>query len=159
MTQLQTKQQIDLLRAIAAGKVVEVKINDQWRAVRELYDMTWPHERYRLVEGNPHFAKKVKALLPVLEAWAAGKPIEWMPDEGPPNWEVADSLSFNFPTHCYRIQPEPPKPRRFFIVLFNDGSSSARVDREEAVRLAAMHSRNGANRYPEIIEVTEVLPA
>jgi hypothetical protein len=151
MNQLQTKQTIDLLRAIAAGKVVEVKINDQWRAVREFYDMTWPHERYRLVEGNPHFAKKVKALLPVLEAWAAGKPIEWMPDEGPPNWEVADSLSFNFPTHCYRIAPEPPK--RFWQVVWPDGSQ--RHVSEEESRAIVQRNPNTVFTIREFVEVVK----
>lgn len=56
-------------------------------------------------------------MIAVLQADKEGKTIEWSTKGlGEPRW-TADVNRWNFSSFDYRVKPEPPKPREFWIIL------------------------------------------
>lgn len=49
--------------------------------------------------------QQAKELLPVIQAFAEGRPIEFKDSYG--KWVVGETLAFNWPLKNYRIKPEP----------------------------------------------------
>lgn len=49
--------------------------------------------------------EQAKELLPIIQAFTEGKPIEFKDSYG--NWVVGETLAFNWPLKNYRIKPEP----------------------------------------------------
>lgn len=49
--------------------------------------------------------EQAKELLPIIQAFAEGRPIEFKDSYG--KWVVGETLAFNWPLKNYRIKPEP----------------------------------------------------
>lgn len=89
--------------------------------------------------------ERAKELLPAIQAWAKGKPIQVL-IEG--KW--CDAMDANFEDgRDYRVKIEP---RRCWMVIKSTGVTVTWTDKEKAIEFA--------NDYPgsELVEMAEVLP-
>lgn len=66
--------------------------------------------------------ERAKQLLPIIQAYAEGKKIQFC--DAANCWLVVDEPSFA-DKYDYRIEPEPPKPREWYLVY--DGHHSVKV--------------------------------
>lgn len=79
--------------------------------------------------------------LPFVQAMANKKTVQRLYGV---EWRDMAAVSFDDPPECYRVKPEPPKPREFWIVEYSS-----------AVRTVHADKITSANK---IIHVREVLP-
>jgi hypothetical protein len=92
--------------------------------------------------------ERAKELLPIIQAFAEGQTIEWR-YKNTTQWYVAQGPTWAHEGVEYRIKPEPPKPREWWI-------------NEYASRMDAYDSREWADHYStrgriRCIHVREVL--
>lgn len=89
--------------------------------------------------------ERAKELLPILQAYANGKPIQVANLKG---WETVENPSFDAHPTVYRVKPEP---RDFWLVDFQAGNSPHWAVLEDAP------SKEVAETH-DVIHVREVLP-
>lgn len=90
------------------------------------------------------------AFLPIIQAWAEGKTIQYNGLRGWEDCKVDETLSFVDTLEHYRIKPEPPKPREWWVNVYLN-ASHAHATKEKADAIA-----NGSNRI-ECVRVREVI--
>jgi len=72
--------------------------------------------------------EKVKELLPILTAYAEGKPIQIRKGEG---WTDLDRYSFTSPVSDYRIKPEPVEVKKWLVLNTDNHTIYSAHEREE----------------------------
>ena len=88
-------------------------------------------------------------IIAVVAAHRDGKAIEWRNIRSNSEWrDLVDIPAWSFNNTEYRIKPEPPKPREWWIERMPDGETNLWTCPRSAV----------IGRAQEIIHVREVLP-
>lgn len=95
--------------------------------------------------------ERTKELLPVMQAFADGKTLEYRLSENHP-WSTL-SAPWWVSTGDYRIKPEPPKPREFWVNIYPDELRPARAYANKY--RAQVYRADGCS---ETVHVREVLP-
>lgn len=92
-------------------------------------------------------------MIAVIAAHKEGKKIEFCRGLDH-DWEPCENPGFDFIAYLYRVKPEPPEPREWWVIAFPDNSTSASVmgGQEQARKLAETSSYGG-----KAIRVREVL--
>ena len=91
-------------------------------------------------------------IIAVVQAHKEGKQIECRPRAGQQDdWTKADPI-WNFPFYDYRVKPEPPKPREWWL---NEYDFQAFFGPHPTLEAAIAGKTNG---YLRSIHVREVLP-
>ena len=90
-------------------------------------------------------------IIAVVQARKEGKTIQFKYIYGRQEWHDTTSNSpvWNFHERQYRVKPEPPKPREFWITKCNDVANGIQVHEHEPMKFGCCE---------EIIHVREVLP-
>lgn len=89
-----------------------------------------------------------KAFLPLVQALAEGKKLEWRRDNG--RWEEVSTLSDRWPASYYRIKPEP---REIWYNRYETGIESGPYrSKEKAIERAHHEYKMVQVCYREVIE-------
>lgn len=97
----------------------------------------------------------IQEMIDVLVAAREGKTIQWSHRSGPIEWHDILSdlqvIQWNFPYYNYRIKPEPPKPREWWVNVYPADSVYIHSTKADA-DCAADKDRLACIRVREILE-------
>ena len=96
-------------------------------------------------------AQNAKDFLPLVQALADGKTLQWVSEVPPCFWRDVNEVHFGDPPGRYRIKPEP---RRWWIVKYSEHDHHIAFTHNAAHTMAA---NAPCGLRAEIIEVVEVL--